>query len=129
MKRTPNYGLPIVENNDRYSKEEQNNAMNIIDTELGSMSEAFRDTLNDINNTFEEVKEFEGKIQADYDTLKTVYDINNGFFTPHRLHLAPFNTSNRPSEKMEGMVIYDFNLKKPIVWNGTNWTDFIGNIV
>ena len=61
--------------------------------------------------------------------LKTVYDINNAFFTPHRLHLAPFNTSNRPSEKMEGMVIYDLNLKKPIVWNGTNWTDFIGNIV
>lgn len=72
MKRTPNYGLPIVENNDRYSKEEQNNAMNIIDTELGSMSEAFRDTLNDIDNTFEEVKEFEGKIQADYDSLKKV---------------------------------------------------------
>ena len=48
MKRTPNYGLPIVENDDRYSKEEQNNAMNIIDTELGSMSETFRDTLNNI---------------------------------------------------------------------------------
>ena len=72
MKRTPNYGLPIVENNDRYSKEEQNNAMNIIDTELGSMSEAFRDTLNDIDNKFEEVKEFEEKIQADYDSLKKV---------------------------------------------------------
>lgn len=70
-----------------------------------------------------------GRVNDNSDTLKTVYDINNAFFTPHRLHLAPFNTSNRPSEKMEGMVIYDLNLKKPIVWNGTNWTDFIGNIV
>ena len=49
MKRTPNYGLPIIENNDRYSKEEQNSTMSIIDSELHGMSETLKSIEIEVN--------------------------------------------------------------------------------
>ena len=94
MRRTQNYGLPIIESEDRYSKEEQNNAMDIIDGELHGLSQSFKNVINDVNTSIESVvnnvntsiesaindvntsiesvKEFENKIQEDYDSLKRI---------------------------------------------------------
>lgn len=70
-----------------------------------------------------------GMVNDASNTQKQVYGINNGFFTPYRFQLANYTTASRPTENIGGSVIYDSTLKKPIVWNGTNWTDFMGNIV
>ena len=53
MRRTQNYGLPIIESKDRYSKEEQNNAMDIIDGELHGLSQSFKNVINDVNTSIE----------------------------------------------------------------------------
>lgn len=37
--------------------------------------------------------------------------------------------TTRPSSPFEGMVVYDQNIKKPIVYDGTGWKDFLGNAV
>ena len=62
-------------------------------------------------------------------TEKEVYNISNGYFVPTTMKFVGYTTANRPTSHEIGMVIYDITIKKPIVWNGSDWTDFMGNIV
>lgn len=70
-----------------------------------------------------------GVVNDTPNTQKQVYGINNAFFTAYRFQFANYSTSGRPTEVVIGGVVYDTTIKKPIVWNGTNWTDFMGNTV
>ena len=70
-----------------------------------------------------------GRVNDAGNTEKQIYEISNAYFIPKRMKFVSLSTINRPIEKESGSVIYDSNLKKPIVFNGTDWTDFMGNIV
>jgi hypothetical protein len=71
------------------------------------------------------------KINDASNTEKKIYDINNAFMTPYRMKYPMYSTANRPTEVVTGLVIYDTNLQKPVIWNGftSKWTDFMGNNV
>ena len=70
-----------------------------------------------------------GKVNDSSGTEKQVYEISNGYFIPTTMKFASYSTTDRPTSHETGMVIYDSTLKKPILWNGSNWTDFMGTIV
>lgn len=116
MKRTPNYGLPIIENNDRYSKEEQNNAMSIIDNELYSVSEA--------------IKSLEPNVGLDNDVNTTlvneIIEARNGEKTLNdRLNIYDnkFNLSDERLKKFSYLAS-DFN----IIGDGSDESDKIINM-
>lgn len=104
MKQTPNYNFPILEAGDKYSKEYQNDAFRILDTELKSVAtkvyllDDIGNAVNEINNTKNIVDEFvvtanETKAFLDNATTNCINTLNSATITKQEELTATANVS------------------------------------
>ena len=49
--------------------------------------------------------------------------------TYKKLILEQETTSNRPPTPLKGQIFYDTSINKPIWYNGSQWTDALGNTI
>ena len=63
-----------------------------------------------------------------FDDVTTI-QINDMIYAYKPIRNALYATALRPTNISLGSQIYDETLKKPIWWNGTDWTDAMGTVV